>query len=40
VVRSDGNLGGYGFGIERKASLIRREEENLKKAMPDKANEG
>lgn len=31
VVRSDGSLGGYGFGVERKASLIQREEENSKK---------
>jgi AraC family transcriptional regulator of adaptative response/methylated-DNA-[protein]-cysteine methyltransferase len=32
VVCSDGSLGGYGFGVERKASLIQREKENLKKA--------
>ncbi len=31
VVRSDGSLGGYGFGVERKASLLQREEENSKK---------
>jgi len=39
VVRSDGNLGGYGFGVERKASLIRREEENLKRTKAGRANE-
>lgn len=39
VVRSDGSLGGYGFGVERKASLIQREEENLKRAKAGKANE-
>ncbi len=38
VVRSDGSLGGYGFGVERKASLIRREEENLKRVNAGKAN--
>jgi AraC family transcriptional regulator of adaptative response/methylated-DNA-[protein]-cysteine methyltransferase len=31
VVRSDGSLGGYGFGVERKASLLQREEENFRK---------
>ena len=39
VVRSDGSLGGYGFGVERKVSLIQREEENLKRAEAGKANE-
>lgn len=38
VVRSDGSLGGYGFGVDRKASLIQREEENLKRAKAGKAN--
>ncbi len=39
VVRSDGSLGGYGFGVERKASLIQREEENLKRVKAGKAKE-
>lgn len=39
VVRSDGSLGGYGFGIKRKASLIQREEENLKRTKAGKTNE-
>jgi AraC family transcriptional regulator of adaptative response/methylated-DNA-[protein]-cysteine methyltransferase len=39
VVRSDGSLGGYGFGVERKASLIQREEENLKRVKAGKADE-
>lgn len=39
VVRSDGSLGGFGFGVERKASLIQREEENLRRMKSGKANE-
>jgi AraC family transcriptional regulator of adaptative response/methylated-DNA-[protein]-cysteine methyltransferase len=39
VVRSDGSLGGYGFGVERKASLIQCEKENLKRAKAGKAKE-
>jgi len=31
VVRRDGSLGGYGFGVERKDALIQREKENQKK---------
>ncbi len=27
VVRSDGNLAGYRWGVERKAELLRREDE-------------
>lgn len=36
VVRSDGSLGGYGFGIERKASLIQSEQENLERVKAGK----
>jgi AraC family transcriptional regulator of adaptative response/methylated-DNA-[protein]-cysteine methyltransferase len=39
VVHSDGSLGGYGFGVRRKASLIQREEENLKRVKAGKTNE-
>jgi DNA-binding CsgD family transcriptional regulator len=38
-VRSDGSLGGCGFGVGRKASLIQREEENLKRVKAGKTNE-
>jgi AraC family transcriptional regulator of adaptative response/methylated-DNA-[protein]-cysteine methyltransferase len=38
VVHSDGSLGDYGFGVERKASLIQREEENLKRVKAGKAS--
>jgi AraC family transcriptional regulator of adaptative response/methylated-DNA-[protein]-cysteine methyltransferase len=36
VVRSDGSLGGYGFGIERKAFLIQSEQENMEKMKASK----
>jgi AraC family transcriptional regulator of adaptative response/methylated-DNA-[protein]-cysteine methyltransferase len=39
VVRSDGSLGGYGFGVERKAFLIQHEEENLKRAAAGRTKE-
>jgi len=38
-VRSDGSLGGCGFGVGRKASLIQQEEENLKRVKAGKTNE-
>ena len=39
VVRKDGSLGGYRWGVERKTSLLQHEKENLaKKAVASNAN--